>query len=776
MGRRHSALSPARTLRLTRRVAAFVALIVLTGSPVHTAETSPATDSSHTLQLRGIVVDAAGSPAPGARVTLEGDGKLRSTRSNEEGRFIFTSLPPGIYALAAVSRGASAPEQLVSLVEEDLELSLMLLPPRPVEQVTVTAERIDEPQSRTAASQAVLDREALAVTAATRLDDALRQVAGYTLFRRTSSRVANPTTQGATLRAVGGSGAGRALVLDDGLPLNDPFGGWVAWGRVPRLAVDRIEVLRGSSSLYGSSALAGVVQMMRRSDEDPGIEAEAALGSQSTTDAALHASGAHGEWSGSFAAESFRTDGYILTAPEERGDVDIPASSDQRILELTGGRRVGGAGRLFARLSTFDEDRGNGTPLQRNATNLDEAAVGWDGELGGGDLRARVYALRESYEQTFSSVDAARDSETPTRLQNVPSNAFGLTSQWSRALAEREEILAGLEASRVRGTSRETLQATGEVTEAGGRQDSLAIFADSHTRIGERTRLIAGVRVDRWTNQGEQRDPAGIETEEPDRRAGSWGPRLSCLFAATPSVDLTASLWSSFRAPTLNELYRPFQAGAVTTLANADLGPETLRGWEAGAGFGSPAARTHTEARIFWTEVDDAILNVTLPSDPTGNTRQRMNVARTRSRGLELDFQARPAAGWVAGAGLLLADATVVDAGEADAALLGARVPQVPRSQATMQLRYESPRGWRLGAQARYSGEAFEDDRNTLELGSLHVLDLFASVPLARRLEAFVSAENVLDDRYETGKTPVTTLGLPRVVHAGIRVTWSPGP
>src|ERR671929_131193 len=102
-------------------------------------------------------------------------------------------------------------------------------------------------------------------TSAATLDDALRQVPGFTLFRRTGSRVANPTSQGVSLRGVGASGASRALVLADGIPLNDPFGGWVYWGRVPRASVERIEVLRGgASSLYGSSALGGVVNLITR--------------------------------------------------------------------------------------------------------------------------------------------------------------------------------------------------------------------------------------------------------------------------------------------------------------------------------------------------------------------------------------------------------------------------------------------------------------------------------------------------------------------------------
>src|SRR6266545_1990015 len=121
------------------------------------------------------------------------------------------------------------------------------------ETITVTATRTETRIADTPSSVVVLSQKTLETTAAATIDDALRQVPGFTLFRRTGSRVANPTSQGVSLRGIGASGASRALVVDNGIPLNDPFGGWVYWGRIPRLALDRVEILRGGASdLYGS--------------------------------------------------------------------------------------------------------------------------------------------------------------------------------------------------------------------------------------------------------------------------------------------------------------------------------------------------------------------------------------------------------------------------------------------------------------------------------------------------------------------------------------------
>src|SRR4030095_3445806 len=96
------------------------------------------------------------------------------------------------------------------------------------------ASRTETRVSDTAASVAVLSREDLSTTAALTVDDALRQIPGFSLFRRSGSRTANPTSQGVSLRGVGASGASRAVVLADGIPINDPFGGWVLLGRGPR--------------------------------------------------------------------------------------------------------------------------------------------------------------------------------------------------------------------------------------------------------------------------------------------------------------------------------------------------------------------------------------------------------------------------------------------------------------------------------------------------------------------------------------------------------------
>lgn len=607
------------------------------------------------------------------------------------------------------------------------------------ETITVTATRTETRVADTPASVVVLDREVLEQTAAPTLDDALRQVAGFTLFRRSGSRVANPTAQGVTLRGIGASGASRALVLDDGVPLNDPFGGWVYWGRTPRAAIDRVEVLRGGASdLYGSSAMGGVVQFLRRADE--GIAADVSYGAQETGSGSLYAAGELGGWTGSLAADLFNTGGYVLVRPEERGAADIEADSEHASIEATLRR-----GSAFVRLSQYDESRQNGTPLQVNDTTLRQIAGGGDITVGGGVLTLRAHASDQDYFQTFSAVAADRNSERLTVEQDVPSRGAGGSAQYTRALGGRHVVIAGTDLRYAKGTSEElrfTPAGTFEV-EAGGRQRTAAAFVEDLFRIGPSVTLTTGLRFDTWTNEG----------EEGDHSETALNPRVALLYRANAALSLSASAYRAFRAPTLNELYRGFRVGNIVTEPNANLGAESLTGFELGA------RSRNIRLTAFLMNVTDTIANVTIATTPTLITRQRQNLGETRSIGAELDGEWRLGHDWRVSAGWLFVDATVRE-GE----LRGKRVPQVPRHQATAQLTWRT-----ISGQLRWSAMQYDDDRNELPLDPYLVADLFASHPIAHGVEVTGAIENVFDEAVEVSASPVITLGQPRAWRVGLR-------
>ncbi|MGI9168027.1 MAG: TonB-dependent receptor [Pyrinomonadaceae bacterium] len=742
-------------------------------------------------QVSGVVLDVNRAPVADADILLKVASRtLARTTTTEDGSFRFqteASRVERFMALIVSAPGFATVARRLDASEESVTgLEIVLEPAGVVAEVTVTATRTLTRLDETAASVVVLRRPDLEATAAVTIDDALRQVPGFSLFRRSGSRYANPTAQGVSLRGVGASGASRALVVVDGVPLTDPFGGWVYWGRVPRTAVNRIEVLRGAASdLYGTGALGGVININRRTASEPSLSFETSYGSQSSGEASLFVAGRKDRWGASLGAEGFRTDGYILVDRGERGPVDTPAPSRRTGSDLTLERFFDKTdARVFARASYYGESRGNGTRLQINRTGIRQFSAGGDGPLPlVGNFTARIYGGTQTYDQTFSAVFADRASETLTRAQRVPAQSVGATTQASRALGSRNTFVAGFDLRSVRGTSDEIIYAGGRAASlvgAVGRERSVAVFASDILRALDRSdRLIFtfGVRFDRWRNYRASATARSLTSsvvtvrEFRDVDEAAVSPRASALFRATGNLSFVASVGRAFRQPTLNELYRDFRVGNVLTMANENLRAERLTGGEAGTVFTFFGRRLTSRTIVFLSEITRPIANVTLNVTPSLITRQRQNLGRTRTRGFEAEAEARFSNLFSVSGGYLFADARVTEF-PAARALQGLSLPQVPRHQLTFQTAYANPSLATIALQGRASSSQFDDDQNQFRLRRYFTLDALVSRRLGSPVEVFIAAENLTNTRIETGRTPVLTVGPPLLVRVGVRLRF----
>ena len=629
------------------------------------------------------------------------------------------------------------------------------------------ATRFELAASESPGSVAVVGADSLALAPSPALDDTLRQIPGFTLFRRGGSRTANPTTQGVSLRGIGGSGAGRTAVSWDGLPLTDPFGGWVYWSRVPRAAVDRVEVLRGGGSeLYGSGALGGVVHLLRRGGDGRAARLEASMGSQQTPEASAYARAALGGFTLDAAGEYFRTDGYVLLGEEDRGAVDTPAASRHATAEATVSRRLSGRGRVFLRASLFDEDRDNGTPEQVNDTELGQLSGGFDWSAGAAHLRLRAFTLDQDYHQTFSAITEGRAGERLNRTQDVAARGSGiaLESLWARG---RHRLAAGLDAREVQAGNDEVAIAgtTRTPSRVEGRQRLGALYVEDQVSLGSRSTLTLGLRGDTWRNDDARRTTGGSTSDLAARSEGALSPRVSLVHSPARGWTAALSAYRAFRAPTLNELYRSFRVGQVLTQGNEALEAERLTGFDAGVRVAASSSLA-VRATVFQMTVDDPVANVTLRSTPALIERQRQNLGATRSRGLELDAEWQLASSITLGAGYLFADARVRSF-PADPTLEGRHVPQVARHGATVRARLAGRIG-RAWLQARWVGEQFDDDLNQLPLAPFVTFDARLERPVAGGLAAFAAVENLSGRRYEVGRTPTRTLGPPRSFRVGL--------
>jgi outer membrane receptor protein involved in Fe transport len=737
-------------------------------------------------QINGIVVDATGAAIVGAEVTFIGPSSAASPSqvTNDRGEFTFAQVVANSGQLKISAAGFQL--QSVDWSSASGPVQIMLLPASAAEQITVTANRTGVRVLENATSVTILSTPDLTSTAAFRTDDILRQVPGFSLFRRTTSRAANPTTQGVSLRGLGASGASRALVLSDGFPLNDPFGGWVYWDRVPRVSIGTIEVASGGAShLYGSDALGGVINILRTPVDRNLITLEAAGGNENTPDLSLAVSRSFGPWAIGLTSELFRTDGYIAVASDVRGTIDTPVSSKDASGDLTVQRKLGDRGAIFVRGSLFGESRENGTPLQINSTTIRELDLGgnWDAHAVGA-FQVRAYASRQSLNQSFTSIAADRNSESLTRIQDVPAQQVGFSVQWQHTLGSRQQLVAGLDQSDTHGQTNERGFFAGNPTntsEGGGREVSWGAYLEDIVRLTPTWILTASGRVDHWQNfdafaPPNPSKPVGAAAL-PDRSETFLSPRLALLHKLTGNISLTASGYRAFRAPTLNELYRGFRAGNVFTEFNPNLRAERLTGAEGGAIVTGWNRRVMLRGNYFWNQITRPVANVTLTTTPSLITRQRQNLGSTRSQGLEFEASAHLTNSLTLSGGYEYTDATVTSftvnpaLSGLNPSLVGLDVPQIPRHQFSFQAAYSKPFVM-LALQGRFGGNQFDDDQNTLLLRRYFVLDASASHALHRGVDVFVSVENLTDRRYDVGRTPVLTISPPILARAGLRLQF----
>ncbi|HWG58102.1 MAG TPA: TonB-dependent receptor [Candidatus Acidoferrales bacterium] len=769
-----------RVLKLSRGIPQLLAVATLIAATPHVAYAQQA-------QLQGEVLDASGAAVAGASVALRAASYSATVTTGSSGEFSFSGIPAEILGgtITVKAKGFASEEQSWELRRgETTQLQITLKPPPLEQRVIVTAARTQTTAGEFATSVTQLSRAELQSTPAMTLDESLERLPGFSLFRRSSSRTANPTTQGVSLRGLAASGASRALVLEDGIPLNDPFGGWIHWDLVPREAVQGAEVAQeGASSLYGSDAMGGVIQFLTRGAQQAGLALETSYGNENTPNLSLWTGGKRGKWRASLSGEVFRTEGYLLIPEGLRGAVDTRAGSQHAVADLSLGRDFGAPagihGSVFARGWYLNELRRNGTPLQTNNTHLGQGALGTSLALGRwGDLELRAYGNAETYRQNFSAVAADRNSETLTDAQTVPVQGVGASAVWSHAAGKRQTFVAGFDASEAIGHSHELNFSGGSpsrMSSAGGRQRNIGFFGEDLAQITPRLFLAASARFDGWRNFAassiSQTIGAGsaANTVFAPRSYTAFDPRLSVTYQLRPNLSWSASLYRSFRAPTLNELYRPFRQGNALTEANSNLIAERLTGGETGLAMTGFSNRIELRGDFFFNEVIDPVANVTLSVTPALITRQRQNLGRTRAPGVEIDASAQLMHGLVVSGGYQFVDA-VVTRFPANPALIGNWVPQVPRHAFTFEARYSAPRGVDLSIDGRFVGRQFDDDQNLFPLGRFFVLDAMASKTVGRGVEIFAASENLLDQKYAIAATPVEQLGLPVTIQGGLRL------
>ncbi len=652
-------------------------------------------------------------------------------------------------------------------------------PDSDLEEIVVTATRTPVPARQAPGSPTILTREQIDATplrGGHQIDDLLRAVPGVQPSLL-SSRYNHPTAQLFSLR---GLGSRRGLVLLDGVPLNDGFGGWINWGRMPD-TIERIEVVPGGgSNLYGTWAMGGVVQILT---EQPGpgehARAESRAGNLNTYTESL--SGRYGtdriglglgyRW--------FHTNGFITVPAYQRGPVD--RTDDSRHENFAGTLRIAPDASTTVTLggNLFREDRTFGTALSVAARTIGSATLGLEHELGGvGRWEAKLFAQWQTFRNQTGQVlpsPTVRLTELPDRIQVIPSDDYGGLWQWTIPVAPCTQLVVGTDARAILGQSEERVFAAGTGAPvgrslAGGKQVGWGLFGEWISAPSDRWTVVPSVHWDWWKNlDGRIESEFGAVRTPRDNVESALNPKLAVQYQVTDRTRVGASVYQAFRAPTLNELYRGFSFGGFTFLPNENLTPERLTGGEATIESALLANRRLTMRLTgHYDEVKDQIVFIT--QGPAA--AQRQNVGRTRTLGGEADLTAQPWEPVSITAGYAYAD-SVVTSFPSDPTREGLRLPAVSRHQVTLTLTLGHPDRVQVTLLGRYLSRQFADDLNTQPVADFVVLDASIQKKLGRFARLFLDAENLTDRQYIATQTgAIKTLGAPFLVMGGVRLEY----
>jgi outer membrane receptor protein involved in Fe transport len=670
--------------------------------------------------------------------------------------------------------------------------------PAPLSELVVTATRTTRRIDQIPANVTVLSRPDFSTSAAQTVPALLSRVPGFAARDYQHPLTASPSRSAPSFRGLGNSSAGRTLVLYDGVPLNEPFGGAVHWARLPLALVDRVEVVRGGGSMvWGSRSLGGVINILTRPPGPTRLDLELEGGDRSTFRGAANLTARQGPFSFTAAGSAGESDGFRTLRPDLTGPIDVPTRTSHQMLLGKVGVDLSSTVHAYLAGNYLHEWHQGPTPTDSGPATVGEVRGGVRVVTRrSGVLTFAGYANHRSDLVISTTVAADRAGETVRSYLRSPSDGVGMSAQWAQSTGAHE-LSAGTDLSQGKGRSREDyVLSQGVLTRqriVDGRQLLGGVFLQDGWEPAPRWRLLGAIRFDLIRNSDGRRRETNLTSgavlldtayaaEASTRISFNAGVRRE----ATSCLAWLATVYQGFRAATLSEMLRPNRGtgrGNITE-SNPALEPEHLLGAELGADL-TLGDGLLVRLGGFWNRVQDAVIDVTVGIatadgqviDPCGAIlkdqvcRQRRNVASLRTAGLETEIEYHPAPAWSLWGSYTYNPTRVTAPGQP---MDGKRARGSTRHVATAFITWENPRLLGVSLEGRYVGTRYDDDLNTLELGDFALMGLRLNRRLGDQVSAWIKVENLFDTQYEVtrGTTGLVEIGGPRWALAGIRASW----
>jgi outer membrane receptor protein involved in Fe transport len=767
---------------------------------------STVTAQLRTGDVRGTVTDSrTHTPVMGARVAITTPERVAIT--DQRGTYTLRELPAGRYVVTASAIGRKADSSTVTVpsggsVTLDVALkdgSLML------SSVVVSATRTQDGADKVASTVNVLTPEQVRQSPARETQDLLREIPAVEL-PRTSSLVGG-TAQIVSIRGVD---EGRTAVLADGIPINDAWGEWIDWGRVPKTMLDRVEVVEGgTSSLYGNGAMGGLISFFTRPLAPGAIDAQLDGGSRSSRHAYVGAGvPLFGALTANVSGDYQDGGGYNMINQPIPGSID----NVSQIIQRNGFARLNYAPSsslsAFVGGHWFGDTRALGTPLSYANRDQRDMSLGLNyGATSTGLLSIRGWDGRQIESQRSAAFRSAatRALEDSSLTAVIPSHDWGGSAVWTRGnMGMLESFSVGGDFRHYQGDYNEvdfntagcatnvnsaTCHTLARTVSSGGTQNLSGVFVQAILAPWTPLRVELSARGDRWENN----DGHSIDNTPPsttynttsygDSSKNAFSPRAGIHYQLLSSFGLHAAYYRAFRAPNLAELYRKQVSATSITIPNPYLKSENAEGREAGFDW-QPIGWLQLKGTYYVADYDNfnvptALTATSTPSSAICGTiascRTRLNVNKSRSQGGEAYVALRPVSS------LYLSAAVNYDDDRQQSGLPATatddtkpHINRVPSPKQTIRGTYSTAMFGDWTAIWRHEGPT-----TTLQgvwLQPFTVVDANVQRELVPGLSGFVSVENVGDKMYQvnlagsgTAASPlIVSRGLPRTVRVGV--------
>ncbi|MFH1548198.1 MAG: TonB-dependent receptor [Candidatus Omnitrophota bacterium] len=624
-------------------------------------------------------------------------------------------------------------------------------------EIVVTASRLKTLVKDTPTQVTVIDSKEIARSGAWNVDDLLRDVCGVDVSRR-----AGFTSSGSivTLRGFGGQARGRTLVLIDGIPFNEIYGGEVYWNAIPMEDIERIEVIPGASShLYGPGAMGGVINILTKKCKKLETGLTAKYGAYDSPSFGMRHQNILGKFGYLVSGSWFKTDGYVAAVDKKDYDIKRNKKSSDASLKLN--YDFGENDSIGVGYRHYKEDVNAGRTYYYGSKNLNDLHFNLTKWFDNSEFLTTLYFDWEDSSWTYDKSPYT----TIDYINKNPKQGSGGNLQSNIHLSERNTFSIGTDWRLGKIDSVDDYKSTVRRVQTKGKQNSFGIYFQDELRLYEKFIINFGGRWDYWKSyDGYLYDDnlSPKQTYYEDRSQNTLSPKIGLIYHLTGDTTLRSCVGKSFRTPTLYDLYKTWKYGKTTYQANPNLKPEKAYSYELGLDQKILEVLLG-RFTVYYSDVSDLIYSISVGT----TTKERQNVGKVQIYGAEVQINYKPIKELSVFANHTFNSSKIM--GHSDPKLEGKYLTYTPKNKYSFGCAFRNSKLGDIEVIGRYTGDVFHDDANTQKVKGHLIWDSTLSRNITDHFDLIFKIENIADKRYEEYKG---ILAPDRMVSASTKIKF----